>query len=56
MPTIILLDNSLSMYKNLPGDDNLTKKDLSHLIISHLIDHISNFDKFEYISLVKNLF
>ena len=55
MPTIILLDNSLSMNKLLDGDNKLTKRDLAFKIINRIIDHLSINEKFEHISLVKIL-
>lgn len=55
MPTVILLDNSLSMCKNVKlaeNDKNLTKRNISHLIIKKLIEHISVHFKHESLALV----
>lgn len=52
MPVIILLDNSLSMYKNIDKLDSINKKDLAHLIIQKLVEQITKNDKYENISLV----
>lgn len=56
MPTVILLDNSLSMCKYIndeSADKKLTFRDLSHIIVRRLVEHISQIDEFEYISLVR---
>ena len=51
MPTVILLDNSLSMLKTVNETTNKLEraKKLSHLIINNFSKH----DKFEYLALVK---
>jgi hypothetical protein len=53
MPTLVLLDNSFSMNKNL--DNNGTKtslKDISIKIINRIIDHFNKNEKFEHFALV----
>ena len=51
MPTVILLDNSLSMCKYIkPG---LTKRDLAHSIIHRLVDHLNKQEHKDYLALVK---
>lgn len=54
MPTIFLLDNSLSMSKNEYelNEKIITKRELSHSIIKRIVQHISSTDKFEYFALV----
>lgn len=54
MPTIFLLDNSLSMSKNEYelNEKLITKRELSHSIIKRIVQHISSTDKFEYFALV----
>lgn len=51
MPTVILLDNSLSMLKT-QNETSTTKRDLATKLITNLIDHFSKYDKFEYLALV----
>jgi hypothetical protein len=55
MPTVILLDNSLSMSKYVKGTDKTTYQQLSFLIIKQLADYFSKTDKLEYLALVTNL-
>jgi hypothetical protein len=54
MPTIFLLDNSLSMSTNEYelNEKIITKRELSHSIIKRIVQHISSTDKFEYFALV----
>ena len=62
MPTVIMLDTSLSMSKYVDrlkmatdGGDlgaRYTKRDLSHLIVRQVVDHISKTDMFDHIALV----
>lgn len=60
MPTIILLDVSLSMIKPafLPsdgttiGDDEITRRDLAQTGLNHLFDYIAAHDKMEFTALV----
>ena len=54
MPTVILLDNSLSMckYATTKKEKSLTKRELSHLITRRYIEHISKIDSYEYVALV----
>jgi hypothetical protein len=58
MPTVFLLDNSLSMckYEN-ESDKNsteklTTKRELSHSVIKRIVQHISKTDIYEYFALV----
>ena len=63
MPTLFLLDNSLSMCQypatktsddHLHGthEENLTKREISHVIVQRLIRHISTLDKYEAFAVV----
>lgn len=54
MPTVILLDNSLSMckYATTKKEKSLTKRELSHLITRRYIEHISKIDSYEYVALI----
>ena len=54
MPTIILLDNSLSMYKTL-NPNGLTQEDVAHSIIKSFLDRITQKKNFEYVSIVSIL-
>lgn len=55
MPTVILLDNSLSMSKYVNKSDKTEKttyRELSFKFIKQLMEHFSKTDKLEYIALV----
>ena len=61
MPTVILLDNSLSMSRyakptndTMKGikEESLTNQSLSHLIIRRLINHFNKIEKPEYLAVV----
>ena len=63
MPVVFLLDNSLSMCQSANSrssdehmlkthEENLTKRDISHLIIRRIVQHLSNQDKYETFALV----
>ena len=52
MPTVILLDNSLSMNKTLDKNGQ-TQKDIAFQIIKYFLNEISRKEMFEYVSLVK---
>jgi hypothetical protein len=54
MPTIILLDTSLSMMRFIKTNtsDQGTKKDIAHMIIQDLVEIIKRVDKYEQIALV----
>ncbi len=54
MPTVILLDNSLSMCRNVTNhsDPTTTTRQISHQIIQRLVDHISQNEKTEHLALV----
>lgn len=59
MPTLILIDNSLSMYKHITKLDDKnkhsTKHDLANLLATEFIKLALENDKYEYVSLV-NIF
>ncbi len=55
MPTVILLDNSLSMYKKWANQNGLNHRDAAHAIIRGFLDNLKKKDTFEYVSLVNNL-
>lgn len=55
MPTVILLDNSLSMSKYINKSNKIEKttyRELSFLFIKQLMEHFSKTDKIEYLALV----
>jgi hypothetical protein len=49
MPTVILLDNSLSMLKTI---NKTTKLEQAKILIRSIINNFSKYDKFEYLALV----
>lgn len=55
MPTIILLDTSLSMMKFIKSDplEQVTLRDIAHMIIQDLVEIIKRVDKYEQIALVR---
>lgn len=55
MPTVILLDVSLSMTRPVPQLENneITRKQLAIQGISAFLDHLSIHSKLEFISLVR---
>jgi hypothetical protein len=52
MPTVILLDNSLSMYKKWNIQSVLNHRDAAHAIIRGFLNSLTKKDNFEYVSLV----
>ena len=55
MPTVILLDNSLSMcqYVKKAGDgERLTKRDVSYRIVHKLVEKLSTSNPYEKLALV----
>ncbi len=62
MPTLILLDNSLSMCKNGSifglemGQKVLNIRDLSHILVKDLISSIQKYDEYEFVALVSQFY
>ena len=67
MPIVFLLDNSLPMCQPASfktSDENfkktqeetLTKRDISHLIVRRLVEHLAKQDKYETFALVNFFF
>lgn len=53
MPLAIIIDNSLSMYKEINENGQKTSiKDIVNKLCENIIDHVSNKDEYEYVSLV----
>ncbi len=63
MPVVFLLDNSLPMCQlanskttdehfKKTHEDTLTKRDISHMIIQRLVEHLAKQDKYETFALV----
>lgn len=50
MPTVILLDNSLSMYK--PDSQNWSQKDAAETLIRGILNTFAKRESIEHVSLV----
>lgn len=58
MPTVIALDVSLSMTRQLPGknNDETTFHQLALKAINHFLDYLTSNSKLEFVSLVSTIF